>query len=215
MKKEFFTLIVSLIILAPFSNAQILKGSTLLGGSLGFNTSKTKNISDKQTNFSFSPVLGIAISDNTILGGSLRYAIHKINGSKLSSNYGAGIFVRKYKPLGHGFYLFGESNLRFDYGTNKEYYSINQNMEEYKNRNYMVGIGLNPGLSYALSKRLHLELVFTDIVSVNYYWGKREGLGNATFYNRKSNGFSLNSNISLNGINSLGIGIRFLLNKST
>lgn len=212
MRKKNFTLLFAAIALTTAAHSQILKGSTLLGGTLGFNISKIKTSDNKETNLNFSPVLGKAISNNTVLGGSLRFAMYEINGSKTSTNYGAGIFARKYKPLGKGFYLFGESNLRFDYGTNREYFGINQTIEEYKTRNYVISIGLNPGLSYEITKRLQLELVFQDLVSANYNWGKREGVGNATWYNRKTNGFGLNSNISLNGISSIGIGIRFLLN---
>ena len=119
--------------------------------------------------------------------------MYEMNGSTTSTSYGAGIFARKYKPLGKGFYLFGESNLRFSYSRSREYFSINPTIEEYKNRNYAISIGLNPGLSYEVTKRLQLELIFQDLVSANYSWGKREGVGNAMFYNTKTNGFDLSS----------------------
>ncbi len=211
MRRINFTLLFASFFMVTVSHSQISKGSTLLGGTLGFNTYKTLTSDNKETNLSFSPVFGKAVSDNTVLGGSLRFAMYEINGSKTSSSYGAGIFLRKYRPLGKGFYLFGESNLKFDYGTYKENFGINQ-IEEYKTKTYTVSIGLNPGLSYEITKRLQLELVFPDLISANYNWGKREGIGNATFYNRKTNGFGVNSNLSLNGISSVGIGIRFLLN---
>jgi hypothetical protein len=139
--------------------------------------------------------------------------MHEIDGSKTLSNYGAGIFIRKYRPLGRGFYLFGESNLRFDYSSTREYFSVNQIVEEYKTRNHTISLCLNPGFSYEITKRLQLELVFQDLISANYTRSNRKGEGNATSFNRRSNGFGLNSNISLNGISSIGIGVRFLLNK--
>jgi hypothetical protein len=129
-------------------------------------------------------------------------------------NYGVGVFARKYKSLGKDFYLFGQLDLGYDYSSNTQSVIINQIPDVHKVRTYSIGIGVSPGISYALTRRFHLEVMFTDVFSVNYMTSKKESVTHHYLIEPKKNSFSANSNLSLNGINSLGIGVRFLINQS-
>jgi hypothetical protein len=74
-----------------------------------------------------------------------------------------------------------------------------------------IGINANPGISFAVSKKLHLETGFNNIVSLLYFNEKREQTNvNGTAY--KSRGFSVSSSLS-NASSYLFIGFRVLLGK--
>src|SRR5450432_360457 len=100
------------------SNAQITKGSILLGGNIGFSTQTYNSNSpneQKSTFLSFIPTCGWAVKDNMVLGFDLDYGYQSSNypGSEKSTSntYGAGIFLRNYKNLGGKFYIFGQGSL--------------------------------------------------------------------------------------------------------
>lgn len=172
MKKLLPLIIVSLCIASTLS-AQIGKGSILLGGNLGF-TSTTSG-SDKNEGFLISPSLGMAVAENLIAGVNVRYVFSESSGSASETrNYGAGFFLRKYKHLGKGFYLFGEGELGFDRFREKQRVVNNQIPDVVISRTNAFRLGLAPGISYALTKRLQLELMFTDLLSVSYSTTKRE-----------------------------------------
>lgn len=213
MKRKIFTLFLAATTFVFSSRAQINKGSILLGGAIAFAASTEEIATKKQTNFYVSPLIGIAIGGNTITGVSLQYGHEERDGSYDLSAYAAGIFLRKYKPLGKGFYLFGEGNLKFHYSRHTDSYINTQPIQEYESNNYAIGIALNPGVSYEISRRLQLELIFPDFLVSRYSWGKREAR-NPPFAYVKTTSFTVSSNLSINGINSIGIGIRLLLNKA-
>jgi hypothetical protein len=69
MKKS--VLVLSLLMSSLFSFSQINKGQWLVGGSVGFESSKTGDIDDsKETTFNFSPNAGYFFINN--LAGGLR-----------------------------------------------------------------------------------------------------------------------------------------------
>jgi hypothetical protein len=56
MRRKTFTLLFGLFALATSTYSQILNGSTLLGGTLGFNTFKSNASTIKETSLNISPV---------------------------------------------------------------------------------------------------------------------------------------------------------------
>jgi hypothetical protein len=100
--------------------AQIKKGTVILGGQIGFSSQKTKNdpapppnpypADFKSTNIMVSPAFGRAIKDNLVIGADIYYSYVKYGSYQPQEQkinfYGAGFFVRKYNDLGKGFYLF-------------------------------------------------------------------------------------------------------------
>ena len=101
--KKFLLLFFSISLCTLFASAQITKGSVLLGGGLSFGTNKSEppnGAETKQTNYGIGLSAGVAVKENTIVGGSLNYtySIQKnetFNGTITqfeSSSYGAGVF---------------------------------------------------------------------------------------------------------------------------
>src|SRR5687768_4014276 len=152
------------------AHSQISKGAVLLGGNLGFSSGDFSNPTDDYKNHSyyFSPSLGFVVKENKVFGVNLSYG-HGINRTSatdksVTNNYGGGIFYRRYLPLGKNFYLYGQGQLQLDFG-NQEYKTSATN---YKKTTNYVGVGLFPGVAYAISKRFHLEVSMNNLVSLGY-----------------------------------------------
>jgi len=208
MKKNLLVLTIC-IYLTAVVHAQISKESILLGGNIGFNDSKEKNNSDmKQNSVSFSPAMGIAIHQNMIVGLQIFYGHTKNNLSASapykSLNYGLEFFLRKYKSLGKGFYLFGQGGLFYNYYSYKQFNLPDENKQEQQ----FTGIELYPGISYALTKRFQVEISLVNLFTLEYTKYKTT---NAGVVDDDRNGVDFNINAS--GFSSANIGFRFFLSK--
>lgn len=117
MKKIFILSLLAILILVSVTHAQIQNGSIFLGGNIGFNTlhtqSEDNSVYNKQNGIIVSPVFGKAITNNLILGGDIGFGFSKneqFNSGLLNNmkgySYSAGVFLRQYKPIGKGFYIF-------------------------------------------------------------------------------------------------------------
>ena len=216
MKKLYFSSVTCLLFLAFTSSAQIKKGSLFLGGNLGGSTQTSKSngaTTNKQNGLTVSPVIGKAVSDNLIFGVDVSFGIFKsdntgINQNQKQQNYGAGFFLRKYKPLGKsGFLLFLQGDMGYGYSN----FETN-GQQPYFNRTkrHSVGISGYPGISYAVNKKLHIETGFNNLVGINYFTEKRID-GGIIVNTTRTNGFSVNT--SLNNLSNLYVGFRLLLSK--
>lgn len=112
------------------ANAQIQKGSVLLGGKINYtrtysdlnitsgNLSSSGIISDA---FSFNPQIGYTLKNNWVIGSILSFQLTKavLNGDNSNNNFadlteyavngfGVSLFARKYLPFGDKFSAFGE-----------------------------------------------------------------------------------------------------------
>lgn len=211
--RKLFTLIAIAVFTSSSIYAQISKGSVLLGGGIGYNSQENKQegstIENKTSNFYVSPAIGIAVKENLIVGGDLSFSSQmQENGSNETTNkyYGAGIYMRKYLPIANRFYIFGQGRVGaniFDGETTQgtDYISTN--------KGYNVNVGIYPGISFQMNKKLHLETGFNNLVYVQYENGKikTQSLGNMSNVTSKS--FSVNS--SLNNMSGLYVGFRLLL----
>ena len=212
MKKiKFYFLSIS-ILFTILAQAQIKKGSIFLGGDIGGVTQKTESGSNtsKQSGFFISPVFGKAIKENLVLGTDLLYGHNKYEsgGEQTISTYGIGVFLRKYKAIGSsGFYIFLQGRAGYRFTNNKL-----EGPATYVNvaKNHTASLSIYPGLSYAVSKRLHLETGFNSLVSVNYFTETAE-TGNPVTSSTKTSGLNISS--SLNNISNLYLGFRVLLSK--
>lgn len=210
-------LFLSFIFIGGVLNAQITKGSKLIGGNLSFGSSKGESNSQqyetKSSYFDIEPSFGIAVKENLVIGGYIGYrisnnkTISETSESNTKTNtYSAGAFVRKYKQLGKSdFYLFGQASLYFYNWTEKV---EAQNTQQSDRRRQEVGVNIRPGVSYAVNKRLHLELGMHNLLSAGFSYAK--DVNGPTDY--RSKGVFLNSDIT-NMANSLSFGVRLLLAK--
>lgn len=213
-------IILATIALSMFvfsANAQIKKGSIFLGGDISGFSQKTKSgdvNTYKQSGIHISPVIGKAIKDNLILGANVGFGISKsidpVNDLKFnSSSFNAGIFLRKYRNIGTGgFYVFVQSGLNGNYNVQKQ-----KSPSAYFNeiKQYSIGLNANPGFSYALNNKLHLETGFNNLFSI-YYSNDQRKSGSPVVTTHKTNGFGISSSLS-NATSNLYLGFRLLLSK--
>ena len=210
---KLFTLIAIAVLASISINAQISKGSILLGGGIGYSSQENKlegsTIENKTSNFYISPAIGIAVKENLIVGGDLSFSSQfqdNMNNEAIINYYGAGIYMRKYFTIASRFYIFGQGRVGaniFDGETTQgtDYISTN--------KGYNVNVGIYPGISFQVNKKLHLETGFNNLVYIQYENGKikTQSLGNVS--NATSKSFSVNS--SLNNMSGFYVGLRLLL----
>lgn len=194
------------------ANAQINKGSVLLGGSINFSNSKetVSNPDRKQNSIGLSPQVGIAFRQNLIAGIQFGYSHSKnqFNPSVPQENknnfYITEVFLRKYLPIGKNFYLFGQTGLY--YRNSKYTYDYVTYLTERKDQT--LGIGVYPGISYAVTKNFHLEVGLADLIKFEYFKYRYINAGVKT---EDTRGVSFNATAS--SLSNLNIGFRFFLAK--
>jgi hypothetical protein len=211
MKKVYLS--ISLLIAGFISQAQINKGVVLLGGNFSAGTSKDKydgaNSAIKSNGLSFSPSYGRAIRDNLVVGFDLTvgYSTQGSDGNmNQENNYGAGFFVRKYKPLGSGFLLFGQTRVGFSYDDNQSDNSLGGNGSEHEDQRALsANLAFSLGIAYAVSRRWQLETSLPSLAYFNYsHTSTIYNYSNQTSSHDRGNTFGVGSTLQ-NYIFSLGL----------
>jgi hypothetical protein len=199
--------------------AQIKKNSILLGGDFSYsrNNNQVFNYESKNSNGFLGISIGKAFRQNSVIGISVSAAptLHSnyIYGNDTfqikNNNYNAGLFYREYKQLGKDFYFFGNANASYHISNEKaDHQSANKDTERKRKG---ATIGISPGLSYQLFKKLQVELTIPSLISISYFTSKYEDQQfPGTVSKEKS--FSISSNLFGNStLGNLGLGFRFLL----
>ena len=192
------------------------KGDLLIGGTLGFNRNKTNNFFDssRSTTIYVSPSIGKFYRTNRLAGINLDLGKSSFKDKNLKSrSFGGGVFLRQYQPLGKSFYLFAEEGL-FAHFTKYQLYYISgqQNIEKTKQQN--AGLYFFPGLAYGLTKKLQLEVAFTQLVSLYYSHSKSEILDYPEPNKRSGSSFSFNTGFNETSTGFLTFGVKWLLSKN-
>jgi len=199
-------------------NAQLNKGTILLGGDLFASTYKLKDgASEYNTSgFGLSPVFAVAVKNNKFFGGSLSYAHYENNQppsyiTSKGDSYGASIFYRYYKPVLNKIYAFVQAGIPAHYSKNKITQSQNYYFTE---NNFSVGLNVTPGISVAVSKKIFLETGLNNVASLNYQHTKTTGYNSGNNIDKSSNGFSFSSGIGTFSYN-LYFGFRFFIPRNS
>ena len=195
------------------TNAQIKKGSVLLGGDLGFTSYKddyktTTETDTKNNSISVSLSAAKAFRENRFWGLKSSFSNQKqsyysgnVRYTNESNGYGLGLFYAQYSPLHKKLYLFGEAGLQYNYSSSKN----NDNLTNIYTRSKSNGGGLylTPGLSYAACKKMHIQLTIPSLIAANYSQTKMT--------NRTTSGFNISTGLNGTLLNALGFGFRFIL----
>lgn len=209
---------ITAIVISSAAHAQMDKGTVLLGGFLFLSSNKVEytnpvgTTETKGNHFNFTPAIGVAIKSNMFLGLQTGYnhSIYKPESSNYKqeeTDYRAELFLRRYFTLGKGFSLFAQPGIY--YNTSKQ--ENNKINSETIANSKSVGISLYPGISYAISKRFHLEAGIGNIVDMYYSSSDSEttGMPNGGPITEKQNAYSFSS--SLSSSSPISIGFRFFL----
>ena len=218
MTKILLTLVIFMSF--PFlASAQFDKGSILLGGQLAYSHYSTKYpqaTTDASNYGSFIVSAGKAITENQVFGINLTYnptSIDNYNNYGLvalnykNTGYGIGVFYRKYKSLGKEFFLFGEAGAGYTGSSATGKDSTDKKLLDGSTNSGRIY--LTPGIAYKISKKFFLELTIPDIFNAQYSNQKVSVPG--TSYSNNTDQFSINTSLSSNPLNALGIGFRLIL----
>lgn len=173
---ERFTLLtIAIFLFASITKAQITKGSTFIGGQISGYTYKYENSiypnPQKQNSIFVSPAIGTAIKQNLIAGIDLTYGHTKndngFNPQVKGNNFGGGFFLRRYTSIANRFYFFLQGRAGYFHDKTESTSGSAVNTNQSNNFN----IGLYPGVSFALTRCLHIEAGLNNLVLVNYSHG--------------------------------------------
>lgn len=215
MKPLIITLL-SILFISPKINAQITKGSILLGGNFYVGNNKTRNTTVPSfertiTGVNISPSIGYAFKENNIIGVGVSYSHSKSKTldvtNRETNSYGFDAFYRKYLPLGKRVYFFGQTTAGYTQGK-EQVWGVSGITQQY--RYYSMGLSLYPGISFAITKKIHIETGLADLIGVNYSHQQIEFPTNPTA-DQESNTFNFYTNLSA-AVN-FNLGFRFLLQK--
>jgi hypothetical protein len=207
--------VCTILSLATISQAQIKKGSVLLGGSIGTlkNKSESNGVETKSSSIYVGPSIGFVVKDNWVLGINASYSTYDFNQG--ASNYGndgngysIGAFGRKYMPLSSHFYLYGQGNLNYNREKSKQFTGTD-NVTNMESKGFNLGV--TPGLTYAVSKRFHLEAFLNNLINLNYTNSENKTSSLSGINTIKAKNFSFQTNLSSSI--PLNVGFRFVLGK--
>lgn len=188
----------------------------MLGGGIsgGVGTSEGNNQEGKSSGFSIYPAIGIAIQNNTVMGLRLSYNRSKneheegANQSRQDVNgFGAGVFYRRYMNLSQKFYLFGEGSLNYNRSKQATKNAWQNSTQKISN----VGLSFYPGVAYAVSRKMHLEVGLNNLLDISYSRSETESNLSSPPTLSKSSGIHFSTNVSTSA--PLTVGFRFVLGK--
>ena len=153
----------------------------------------------------------MAVKQNLIAGFDLGFTHGRYEPSVTAvqhvNTYGVGVFVRRYKELGKGFYLFGQARVGLSYGTAK-LTDTQQALNSSSQKVFSTYLGFYPGISYTLSKKLQVEAGFSNFALIRYDHSTQSYSNNAI--TNSSDSFLFSS--SLSNFAGPTIGLQVLLN---
>ena len=212
-----FYLLAICLFFSSMLHAQINKGAVFIGGDLSIygSTSNSENPTDytsKHNQFNFYPSIGWVVKDNMVVGGNLLLSFSNDtqqpnNSTRKDNRIGAGIFIRKYLPIGKSFYLFGNAYLNAasiysNYTSPQPYYK--------KETGYAINATLIPGISYQLNKCLFLDVALSNLLTLGYEHRNTEEENPAGgIYKGSSNSYNLYSSLG-SGV-PLQVGLRWMI----
>ncbi len=176
--------------------------------SFGTSSIKGDNVNSfTNTSLLVSPSFMTVYKDNRAVGFNLSYQYYKSRSTSQKTNgYGAGIFLRQYKPLGKGFYIFAQEALNFRYAK------ISPDTTDFLNsKTISIAFTANPGIAYDLSKKVQLELLlFNNFLSAEYSHLTSTSIPDGT---TKTNSFNIGANLDGSQLGYLNIGAKIFFGR--
>jgi len=157
MKKLLLSL-VAVASLAYGANAQTEKGKIILGGNVGFNSTKIETAAKSDFSFSVVPSIGYFVSDNLAIGTGVGYNYDKqVSANILNQAFVVAPFGRYYVGLSDQFKFFGQLSVPMAFGNNK---IVNDNGDTGAKVATTTSIGVNiaPGFAFFPTKRIGIEV---------------------------------------------------------
>ena len=188
MKKLLLSM-VAVVGFALATQAQTEKGNVLLGGNVGFNTSKTDGAEKSDVSFSIVPTVGYFVSDNLAIGTGVGYNYDKsVSGKNLNQAFEVSPFGRYYVNLSDQFKFFGQLSVPMAFGNNKLVDDQGNVADDKYASTTSIGVNLAPGLAFYPTKRFGIEFSVNGL-SYDHFNVKNEVSGAEV----KTNSFGLDA----------------------
>jgi len=156
MKNLFLTL-TAVTALSLAANAQTEKGKFIVGGQVGFETSKTKDTDNKSTGFSINPTVGYFVADNWAVGTGIGYGWSKeeftTNPTLKTDAFKVAPFVRNYVGEGQ-FKFFSQLSVPMAWGKKTSELATGDVKEKTQN----IGVEIAPGFAFFPTNKIGIEL---------------------------------------------------------
>jgi len=195
-------LLLSLVAVAAFAfttQAQTEKGKFLVGGNVGFSTSKVDGADKSDISFKVIPSAGYFVSDNFAIGTGVGYAYDKsVSDKNLNQAIEVAPFGRYYVGLSDQFKFFGQLAVPMAFGNDKELDAKGKTGDKTASTT-SIGAYLSPGFAFFPTKRVGIELSVSGL-GYNNYSVKNELTGDKV----KTNSFGLNANTA-----DINLGVQF------
>lgn len=220
MKKSFLFLTALCFVFA--ANAQFSAGQKMIGGqvSMGYShVDRSTPPQQKQNSFSagISPVFYRFISPNKVNGYGLNYFYSRQNtdiGIPAELNYqnhsvGAFFSQTQLQAIAQKLYFTLSGTVGANYQTQKNNSNVSTVTNDAKGFNLFLRGGI--GLWYQLNQRFILTTQLNNLVSAEYSYNKTTNTNGSNTSAGTTNGFGFTTGLNGFNLNSLGIGVNYLL----
>jgi len=156
--KKLLLSVVAVAGLVYGANAQTEKGKVILGGNVGFNSTKVEGAAKSDVSFSVVPSVGYFVDNNFAIGTGVGYNYNKqVSENSLNQAFVVAPFGRYYVGLSDQFKFFGQLSVPMAFGNNK---IVNDNGDTGAKVASTTSIGVNiaPGFAFFPTKRIGIEV---------------------------------------------------------
>ncbi|KQN33288.1 hypothetical protein ASE92_15905 [Pedobacter sp. Leaf41] len=156
--KKLLLSVVAVAGLVYGANAQTEKGKVILGGNVGFNSTKVEGAAKSDVSFSIVPSVGYFVDNNFAIGTGVGYNYNKqVSENSLNQAFVVAPFGRYYVGLSDQFKFFGQLSVPMAFGNNK---IVNDNGDTGAKVASTTSIGVNiaPGFAFFPTKRIGIEV---------------------------------------------------------
>lgn len=188
MKKVLLSL-VAVAALTFGAQAQTEKGKIIVGGNVGFNSTKVDGAAKADFKFNVTPRVGFFVANNIAIGTGVGYDYDKsVSEGQQTGAFVVAPFGRYYVNLTDQFKFFGHLAVPLNFGTVKDVNANGDTGAKLGTAN-SFGVNLAPGFAFFPNKKIAIE-VSVDGLSYTNLTLKDDASGAKI----KANGFGLEAN---------------------
>lgn len=185
-------LLLSIVAVAAFAfttQAQTEKGTWMLGGNVGFNSTKVSGAKKSDVSFSVVPSVGYFVSNNFAIGTGVGYKYDKaVSDKNLTQSFEVAPFGRYYVGLSDQFKFFGQLSVPMSFGNLKAL-DADGNKGAKLGTSTNIGVTVAPGFAFFPTKHIGIEVSVNGLEYAHTQF-KAEGTGAKA----SANSFGLDAN---------------------
>jgi hypothetical protein len=222
MKKNL--LLFTCLLSVCFVNAQFSAGQKLIGGQFAISLVKsneknpTPGTGSNQFLINFSPSIARFKTPNLLTGAGFFYSyehyVVDVGGpaERTDDSHSFGLFINRTKleTLARKFYFTYTGTAGANYQVGHSYFASGATNTD--SDGYTIYVSGGIGLMYQLNQRFLLSFGLVNLLNLSYYHGAQTRyVASGNTYESKMNGFNLSTSFTNINLNSVSVGVRYLL----